>query len=119
MALDPILTFSMLLGLSFLFVIIPVVLSFFMRPRIPDKQEKTPYECGELPVGPARNLGFGYYAYAVVYLIFEVSLALIFLLAVSINQLSSIFTIGILSSVFGILSIGMAYFFSQVKKIEV
>ncbi len=116
---DPVLTLSIFAVLSFMFAFTPVLISRFMRPMIKDKQESIPYECGEIPVGSARNLGFGYYTYAVIYLVFEVASVFILLLAVSLYSAINVFTIGIMGSLSGVLFISLAYFYRQVRKIEV
>lgn len=60
--------------------IFTILLSLFLRPRKPfkERQEAIPYETGSLPRGSARAVGFGFYQYAVLFLLFD--LAAVFLI---------------------------------------
>lgn len=59
--------------------IVTILMSLFLRPRKPfkEKQEAIPYETGSMPKGSARTVGFGFYQYAVLFLLFD--LAAVFL----------------------------------------
>ncbi len=116
---EPISTFVLLSGMSLFFVFVLVAVARLLRPTITDKEEKVPYECGEMPSSPARNMGFGYYVYGVIYLAFEVSVAFVLLIAVSISAFPNLLTIGIMSALFAILSLGLVYFYRELRNVKV
>ena len=56
-----------------LFVLFSFLLSRLISPRIPTANKTTPYECGEVPLGPAwTRFNVGYYVFALLFLLFEV-----------------------------------------------
>lgn len=61
------------------FVMLNLTLSRLIAPRLPSALKEIPYECGELPVGtPYIRFNPRYYLYALVFIIFDVELALTF-----------------------------------------
>jgi len=51
----------------------------FLRPRIPELNKDTTYECAERPVGDARiQFNFRFYLVALVFIIFDVEVAFMF-----------------------------------------
>lgn len=61
------------------FVFLNLTLSRLLSRRVPSALKEIPYECGELPVGtPYIRFNPRYYLYALVFLIFDVELALTF-----------------------------------------
>jgi len=63
---------------------------FFSRliaPSAPDKVKQSPYECGELPHGDAwGRFNVGYYIFALLFLVFDVEVALLFPWAVVLKE---------------------------------
>lgn len=55
--------------------IVTILMSLFLRPRksAREPQEAVPYESGSVPVGSARTVGFGYYQYALLFLLFDIA----------------------------------------------
>lgn len=52
-----------------------IVISLFLRPRksAREPQERVPYESGSVPIGSNRAVGFGYYQYALLFLLFDIA----------------------------------------------
>jgi len=55
--------------------IITILMSLFLRPRrsLREPQESVPYESGSVPIGSNRAVGFGYYQYALLFLLFDIA----------------------------------------------
>ena len=65
----------LLLGIGFVFG--QLLVGAILRPRIPEKGKGAVYECGEMPVGKAWfNFNPRFYIIALVFVIFEVEIAL-------------------------------------------
>jgi len=73
------LIFLFILLLGFIFADLPLIISYFLRPKIKDEQENIPYESGELPKLEARKLTFGYFNYMVIYLVGEIFAVFLFI----------------------------------------
>lgn len=66
--------------LGFLIPIGTIEASLFLRePNRKEFAKYTAFECGEIPIGDNRAIGFQYYQYALLFLVFEVSIILFFL----------------------------------------
>ncbi|MDH4261692.1 MAG: NADH-quinone oxidoreductase subunit A [Spirochaetia bacterium] len=64
------------LSIGFIFVFL--FLGKLIRPDRPNAQKNSPYECGEVPVGNAWiNFNIRYYILALIFLLFDVEIALI------------------------------------------
>src|SRR3989304_3458591 len=52
-----------------------IAMSLFLRPRrsLREPQESVPYESGSVPIGSNRAVGFGYYQYALLFLLFDIA----------------------------------------------
>ena len=62
-----------------LFVLVTLTIGWFLRPRFPSVDKLSIYECGEKPVGSAwYNFNPRFYLIALVFIIFEVDIALTF-----------------------------------------
>ncbi len=65
--------------LGFLIPLGTISLSFILRePNRKEFAKYTAYECGELPKGDGRTIGFHYYQFVLLFVIFEVSAVLFF-----------------------------------------
>ncbi len=63
--------------IGIVFVFIMLLASRLLQPRFPSKEKQTTYECGEVPVGKAWfNFNPRFYVVALVFVIFEVEVAL-------------------------------------------
>src|ERR1700687_107524 len=81
--IDPVATFVFFLlvfgvvGVVFLFI--HLLMGSFIRPRVPDKEKLTIYECGEPTVGSAWiQFDFRFYVVALLFVIFDVEVAFFF-----------------------------------------
>ncbi len=62
---------------GFLFVALMVTASRLVQPKFPEKAKSTIYECGEKPIGSAWfNFNPRFYIVALIFVIFEVEIAL-------------------------------------------
>jgi NADH-quinone oxidoreductase subunit A len=101
------------LGIFFLlatvFAALPVVASKVIRPRKPSKIKQDPYECGMEKVGDAWiQFKIQYYLYALVFIVFDVEIVLIFPWAVVFKQLGPIAFIE-MALFLAILFVGLVY----------
>jgi len=64
--------------LSIGFIFILLLIGKIIRPDRPNPMKNSPYECGEIPVGNAWvNFNIRYYILALIFLLFDVEIALI------------------------------------------
>jgi NADH:ubiquinone oxidoreductase subunit 3 (subunit A) len=83
----PILIFAVI-GLAFTGLFWMV--SKLVRPRNPTPLKYLTYECGEKPEGPARILGFEYYLFAILFVVFDVVSIFLYLWALIYIDLPSL-----------------------------
>lgn len=63
--------------LALLFVVIVLFASSLFRPKVPNKEKSTIYECGERPIGEAWfNFHPRFYILALIFIIFDVEIAI-------------------------------------------
>ena len=81
-----------------------------IRPNKPNLVKYQLYECGMQPIGPTRwtQFNFRYYAYAILFVIFEIEAVFIYPWAIRFQQLGLFALIEMLIFVL-ILSIGLVY----------
>ncbi len=61
------------------FILVILVAGRFLRPRLPNPDKATTYECGERPIGEAWfNFNPRFYVIALIFIVFEVEIALTF-----------------------------------------
>ncbi len=61
------------------FLALPLLIGRFLRPRQPTPDKSLAYECGELPIGSSDvRFDSRYYVVALLFLVFDVELALLF-----------------------------------------
>ncbi len=74
--------------LGFLFVGISLVAAAVVRPSKPNSLKNSTYECGEIPFGDSRiRFNVRFYVVALVFLIFDVEVVLLFPWAIVYKQL--------------------------------
>src|SRR5215831_15453438 len=74
-----------------IFAAIPVIASRIVRPKKPSPIKTDPYECGMEKVGDAWvQFKIQYYLYALVFIVFDVEIVLIFPWAVVFKQLGPV-----------------------------
>ncbi|MCU0429757.1 MAG: NADH-quinone oxidoreductase subunit A [Cytophagaceae bacterium] len=77
------------------FVLLVVGIARMIRPNRPDENKLSPYECGEDPVGNVwTNFNVRFYLVALLFLLFEVELVLLFPWAVLFSDAESLATFG-------------------------
>ena len=119
-------------SLSILFIFVPILsiillgLNILLAPNRPDESKVSPYECGYSPIlGQTRTVfHIHFYVVAMLFLIFDLEILLLFPLAVSLYHVSYFgFSIAIIF--FSILTVGFvleigsgAIKFTESKKIE-
>lgn len=73
--------------LSIGFIFVTMFAGKLIRPNRPNPMKNSPYECGEVPVGNAWvNFNIRYYVLALIFLLFDVEIVLIFPVAVVYKQ---------------------------------
>lgn len=91
-------------------------MSRFVRPQKPTQWMETTYECGSEPIGEAHvQFRFQYYAFALIFVVFDLVATFLMIWAVAFSGLSPSAHI-IMIIFFGILILGVAY---ALKKEEV
>jgi NADH-quinone oxidoreductase subunit A len=69
------------------FVFIALFVGRFLRPNLPDPQKASVYECGERPIGSGWfNFNPRFYLMALVFIVFDVEIALTFPVAVVVRD---------------------------------
>lgn len=67
----------LLVGLGFVFILL--LIGRLLRPHVPLREKLMRYECGELPTEGGRiNFNIRFYIFALVFIIFDVEIALMF-----------------------------------------
>lgn len=91
------------------FVGIALFAAYLIRPKRPSKEKLKIYECGEEPVGsPWMKFNIRFYVVALIFLIFDVEIVLLFPWAVTYKEFGVYgFIVGIIFLL--ILFLGMAY----------
>jgi NADH-quinone oxidoreductase subunit A len=101
------------IGLFFLlvcvFAALPLLVARFLRPSKPSVEKLDPYECGmEKQEDAWIQFKIQYYLYALVFIVFDVEVILIFPWAMKFKQLGAI-AFGEMALFLGILFIGLIY----------
>ncbi len=79
---------SMMMLMGVIYVLGGFFASRLIAPDRPDPVKTTPYECGEVPLGPAwTRFNVGYYIFALLFLIFDVEVAFFFPWAVVLKEI--------------------------------
>ncbi len=94
---------------AIIFVAVSIFIAKLIRPVRPTKEKLKTYECGENPVGtPWIKFNIRFYVVALIFLIFDVEVVLLFPWALSYKEYGFYgFLVGIIFLV--ILAVGMAY----------
>ena len=121
--MELLLSVTIFLAFGAVFVFANLVLGYFARPSIPNPEKATVYECGEPVIGSSWvQFDLRFYIVALVYLIFDVEVALFYPWAVAYGNAPQLAdTIGMTTSAlrgvaivdmlffFGVLLVGFAY----------
>jgi NADH-quinone oxidoreductase subunit A len=96
-------------GVGFLFLLALFTFSALVRPRSPGEIKSQPYECGIPPVGPPWiQFNIRFYTIALIFLVFDVEIALLYPCAVLVKDFPGPVLIDMLAFV-GMLAVGLAY----------
>ena len=107
----------LLVGLGFVFV--NMALGSLLRPNRPTAESRTPYECGEDPIGDAWvRFDIRYYTVALVYIVFGIEIAFLFPWAVVLKSAHADPRIGGMAFLEGVLFVailflGLAYVWAK------
>ncbi|MCL1978821.1 MAG: NADH-quinone oxidoreductase subunit A [Methanomassiliicoccaceae archaeon] len=83
--------------------------SRFVRPRKPTLWMENTYECGSEPIGDAHvQFRFQYYAFAIIFVVFDLIATFLMVWAVAFSGLSTMATVWMLL-LLGIMILGVAY----------
>jgi NADH-quinone oxidoreductase subunit A len=117
--MELLLTITIFVALGAVFVFINLVAGIFVRPNVPNPEKSTVYECGEPSIGSSWvQFDLRFYIVALVYLIFDVEVALFYPWAVAYGNSGgspeSTFALrqtGLVDMLFffGVLMVGFAY----------
>ena len=99
-------------------VLVLYLLSALLRPHGEQSETKrSPYECGEEPIGePRMNFPYSYYIYAVIFAVVDVLAALLFMFAVTDLR----FEVEVVLQAFvliGVLMAGLVYGLSKISEV--
>jgi NADH-quinone oxidoreductase subunit A len=121
--MSPLLSVTIFLALGIAFVFVNLTMGSLVRPKVAEPQKGEPYECGESAIGP-NHVQFDprFYVIALVYLVFDVEVALTYPWAVAYGDAAAlaaqagqtVFQIRAAALVdltvfFGLLLVGFAY----------
>lgn len=102
-----------LLTIAVLFVFVTLVFSWVVRPSKPSPEKASTYECGEQPIGSSWiKFNLRFYVIALIFIIFEVEVLVLFPWALIYKQLSWLGFVEMLIFV-GILLLALAYLWKQ------
>jgi len=101
------------------FLFLAIVAARLISAKKPNKIKETIYECGQDPVGAAKDyrlLGIvRYFGYAVVFFALDAFAWVVFMAAISINF--SLHAVTIVSAYVLVILIGVGYFISELHKL--
>jgi NADH-quinone oxidoreductase subunit A len=101
----------LLIGL--LFVFFTLIFSWMVRPRKPNQEKATSYECGERTIGTSWvRFNIRFYVIALLFIIFDVEILLLFPWGVVYRELGLIAFIEMLVFI-GLLLVGLAYLWKK------
>ncbi len=90
-----------------------LITSWLLRPKRPDAQKLSTYECGEEPVGDPRiKFNIRFYVVALIFLVFEVEIVFLFPWALVFKQFGMFAFLEMLVFL-GILIVGYAYVWAK------
>ncbi|MCC6740897.1 MAG: NADH-quinone oxidoreductase subunit A [Planctomycetia bacterium] len=105
------------LALAVVFVLVGMtaqrVVSWFLRTNRPNEAKLSPYECGEEPIGGTFiKFNIRFYVMALVFIVFDVEVVLLFPWAAVFNELYAFYRMALFWDMLifvGILAFGLAY----------
>lgn len=101
------------LAVGFLFVFGTLIFSWVIRPSKPHPDKASPYECGERAIGTSWvRFNIRFYVIALLFIIFDVEILVLFPWAVVYKELGIISFIEMLVFI-GLLLVGLAYLWKK------
>lgn len=109
------------LALAVVFVLVGMtaqrVVSWFLRTNRPNEAKLSPYECGEEPIGGTFiKFNIRFYVMALVFIVFDVEVVLLFPWATVFNELYAFYRMALFWDMLifvGILAFGLAYIWGK------
>lgn len=95
-----------------MFVFMNMAVGSLVRPSLPNENKRATYECGELPIGTSQvQFDLRFYIIALVYLVFDVEVALFYPWAVAYGSNPGDRPVAVVDMLFffGVLMVGYAY----------
>jgi NADH-quinone oxidoreductase subunit A len=100
---------------AFLMGFVVLLIGKLIRPRVPHPEKAAAYECGEQPVGPAWvQFDLRFYVVALIFLIFDVEIALFYPWAVVFGGSGQLTAWDVLRHVRGVATWDMLFFFAVI-----
>src|SRR6266568_154035 len=85
--MDILLSVTLFVGFGAAFVLVNLLMGALARPRVPNVEKASAYECGEPSIGPSWvQFDLRFYIVALVFLIFDVEVALFYPWAVTFGS---------------------------------
>lgn len=76
------------IGISLIFAVVTLVLSYLLQPKYPEPEKMSAYECGSEPFSDARiPFPVRYYVIAMLFVIFDIEVIFLYPWAVTFDQL--------------------------------
>ena len=98
---------------GFLFLLALLVAGSLIRPNAPSAEKRIPYECGITPIGPPWiQFNIRFYTIALIFLIFDVEIAMLYPCAVLVREIPGVVLVDMLVFI-GVLLVGLAYLWAQ------
>jgi NADH-quinone oxidoreductase subunit A len=102
-------TVTIFVGMGVVMVLTAMVAGALLRPKLPGREKGMPYECGERPLGESWvQFDLRFYIVALVFLVFDVELALFYPWA-SVYQVFKTEALIDMIIFFGVLMVGYVY----------
>nr|YP_980211.1 NADH dehydrogenase subunit 3 [Heloderma suspectum]BAF44012.1 NADH dehydrogenase subunit 3 [Heloderma suspectum] len=99
-----------MLMITFLITTILIIFSFWVPQTYPDQEKLSPYECGFDPLGTARlPFSLRFFLVAVLFLLFDLEIALLLPLPWAINQPLPLNTLTWATMILSLLTFGLIY----------
>lgn len=110
--MEVLLSITLFAVVAVVFIFAPLTIGRIVRPRVPNDAKLATYECGEVPIGSSWvQFDLRFYIIALVYLVFDVEVALFYPWAVAYGSQPGSRPVALVDMLFffGVLMVGFAY----------